>query len=355
MKPSDPSKRRRLLLSGGAVLFVVTLGLWLLSSRRPLVLTGVVTTDDVIVSPEIQGRLETLLVREGDGVKKGQLLGTIQAGEWQADLSYYQNNERQAAAAVAGAEADLKYQQALTQSQIAQAEASLAAANAQIIAAQSDAENARLNFGREMQLHRTAADSDQAYDIARTADDGAAARLESARKQAAAARAAVDLAKANQNQVAARRAALDAGTRALAASGAQKDKAQVQLGYTEIHAPIDGVVDVRAARAGETVNAGQAIVTLVNPDDFWVRADVEEGYIDQIRLGDRLTVRLPSGAEREGTIFFRGVDADYATQRDVSRTKRDIKTFEIRLRCDNTDRALALGMTASVLLPVAHR
>ncbi len=48
---------------------------------------------------------------------------------------------------------------------------------------------------------------------------------------------------------------------------------------------------------------------------------------------------LPSGAVREGTVFFRGVDADYATQRDVSRTKRDIKTFEIRLRCDNRDRA----------------
>jgi HlyD family secretion protein len=46
------------------------------------------------------------------------------------------------------------------------------------------------------------------------------------------------------------------------------------------------------------------------------------------------------------------VDADYATQRDVSRTKRDIKTFEIRLRCDNRDRKLAVGMTAYVNLAV---
>jgi len=53
-------------------------------------------------------------------------------------------------------------------------------------------------------------------------------------------------------------------------------------------------------------------------------------------------------------VFYRGVDADYATQRDVSRTKRDIKTFEIRLRCDNRDRRLAVGMTASVTLPLNH-
>ena len=54
-------------------------------------------------------------------------------------------------------------------------------------------------------------------------------------------------------------------------------------------------------------------------------------------------------------MFYRAVDADYATQRDVSRTKRDIKTFEIRLHCDNSDRSLAIGMTAYVTLPLARR
>jgi HlyD family secretion protein len=105
-------------------------------------------------------------------------------------------------------------------------------------------------------------------------------------------------------------------------------------------------------RAGEVVAAGQPVVTLINPDDLWVRADVEETYIDRIHLDDRLTVRLPSGGERVGTVFHRGVDAGFATQRDVSRTKRDIRTFEIRLRVDNRDRALAVGMTAYVLLPL---
>jgi HlyD family secretion protein len=85
-----------------------------------------------------------------------------------------------------------------------------------------------------------------------------------------------------------------------------------------------------------------------------VRADVEETYIDRVKIGDHLRVRLPSGAEADGTVFYRGVDAGFATQRDVSRTKRDIKTFEIRLRVDNHDRRLAVGMTAYVLLPVAH-
>ncbi len=65
-------------------------------------------------------------------------------------------------------------------------------------------------------------------------------------------------------------------------------------------------------------------------------------------------MRLPSGAERPGVVFYRGADAACATQRDVSRTKRDIKTFEVRLRVDNRDRALAVSMTVYVSLPGAR-
>jgi len=90
-----------------------------------------------------------------------------------------------------------------------------------------------------------------------------------------------------------------------AAASAQRTKADVRLRYTEIHAPIDGIVDVRAARVGEVVNPGQPIVTLINPDDLWVRADVEESYIDRVRIGDTMTVRLPSGAELQGKVFYR--------------------------------------------------
>ena len=352
MNPPATPKRRRLAFAAIALVLLAAALYLVLGRRAALVLTGMVTTDDVIVSPVIAGRLDRLLVREGDMVKAGQLLGTIQSAEWNANLAYYNDSERQAASTVTQAQADLAYQQALTKSQISQAEANLASAQAQVAVAESDFENSQINFKREDELHQSGTDSPQAFDNARTGLAGARARLASAQKQAQAADAAVAVAKANLSEVVARQAALQGDTSALAALGAQKDKAQVQLGYTELRAPIDGIVDVRAARQGEVLNPGQAVVTLVNPDDLWVRADVEESYVDRIHLGDILTVRLPSGAEHPGTVFFRGVDADYATQRDVSRTKRDIKTFEIRLRCDNRDRSLALGMTASVVLPL---
>jgi HlyD family secretion protein len=322
---------------------------------REIVLTGIVTTDEVIVSPEIQGRLDKVLVREGDTVTNGQVLAVIQPQTQQADMAFYASSEKSSAAQVSQAEADFNFQQAQTSNQVQQAEANLDAANAQTVQAKAELENTRLNFQRQETLHKTDVESQQSYDQARTSYDASKARMDAAEKQAKAAEAAVALAKSNSEQVAARQAAFEASRHQLAAAGAQKEKAKVQLGHTEIHSPIDAIVDTRAALSGEVVNPGQAIVTLINQDDLWVRADVEESYIDRIRVGDNLQVRLPSGATREGTVFFRGVDADYATQRDVSRTKRDIKTFEIRLHCDNKDRALAVGMTAYVDVPLAVR
>ena len=80
-----------------------------------------------------------------------------------------------------------------------------------------------------------------------------------------------------------------------------------------------------------------------------MRVDVEETYIDRIRIGDH---SYRAAAVRRGTPGHRDLspgDAAFATQRDVSRTKRDIKTFETRLRVDNRDRKLAVGMTAYVV------
>ncbi|HEX2677659.1 MAG TPA: efflux RND transporter periplasmic adaptor subunit, partial [Polyangiales bacterium] len=154
-------------------------------------------------------------------------------------------------------------------------------------------------------------------------------------------------------EIAQKRSALSVADRQHAAAAAQTEKANVRLAYSELHAPVDGIVDVRAVRAGEVVTPGQPVLTLIDPDDLWVRADVEETYVDRVRLGDTLQVRLPSGELRKGTVFYRGVDAGFATQRDVSRTKRDIKTFEVRLRVPNSDRKLAVGMTAYVMLHVA--
>jgi HlyD family secretion protein len=346
-------KRRTVLAVGALALVLASVAYVIARTSRPdLVLTGIVTANDVVVSPMVAGEVSRLLVKEGDSVTRGQLVALIRPDELRADNAYYVHSSEGAQAQVAQGQTALRYQQEQTTDQIRQAAASLAAAESQQAEAEAALENSRLVHERTQQLSRDGVASAQDLDRARTASDAALAHLTAARKQVDAQRASLALAGANAEQVNLKREQLIGERRGLAAAEAQRQKADVRLGYTEIHAPIDGIVDVRAVREGEVVNPGQAILTLVNPDDLWVRADVEETYIDRIVIGQKLTVRLPSGVELPGTVFFRGLDAGFATQRDVSRTKRDIKTLEVRLRVDNRDRRLAVGMTASVLLPV---
>jgi HlyD family secretion protein len=346
-------KRKR-----GLLLIVILLGAtaaaYAYMNRRPtsLVLTGIVTTNDVIVSSQIAGQISQLLVKEGDQAKKDQLVAVITPDELKADTAYYTQNVEGLSSQVRESEAALRLQQRQTADQIKQAASMLASTQEQVKAATADLENARLLYQRTQRLADQRIASTQELDQSRTAFNAAQARMDSLIKQADAQRSAVALARANAEQVAARRSQVEMNQHMQAAAAAQRAKADVRLAYTEIRAPIDGIVDVRAVRGGEYVTPGQPILTLINQDDLWVRVDVEETYIDRVRMGDRFVVRLPSGVECQGQVFYRGVDASFATQRDVSRTKRDIKTFEVRLRVDNADRRLAVGMTAYVLLPL---
>lgn len=323
-------------------------------SREPasLTLTGIVTTHDVVVAPQIGGRLVTLAVKEGDTVSKGQTVAEIEPGELEAERAYYEHSAEGVESQIREGEAALRFQERQLTEQTAQADATVANLVAQVAAATADAERARSSLTRTQELFKAQLATGQAMDDARTAHDAALARVDAVNRQVDAGRAALALARTSAEQVSVRRSQLQTSHAQLAAVGAQRTKADVRLGFTRVVAPVSGVVDVQPARQGEVVTAGQTLVTLIDPDDLWVRADIEETYIDRVRIGDTLQLRLPSGEVRTGTVFYRRADASFATQRDVSRTKRDIRTFETRLRVDNADRKLAVGMTIYVQLPL---
>ncbi len=268
-------------------------------------------------------------------------------GNW----SFYTNSARQSSAQVVQAEADLQFQEAQSSNLIWQSQANLAAAKDQVAQAEADLENATLTFKREEEPLQTRRGFRQgirpgANGLRRR--HGAGAILAPANHRGGGGGGPGQIHRRSDRRPP-RRPGRQPRTSALPPTP-RPNGPRCNWITPKSAPPPTASLTSRAALQGEVVNPGQGIVTLIDPDQLWVRADVEETYIDSIRLGDKLPVRLPSGAERQGTVFFRGIDADYATQRDVSRTKRDIKTFEIRLRCDNDDRALAVGMTAYVTL-----
>jgi hypothetical protein len=96
-----------------------------------------------------------------------------------------------------------------------------------------------------------------------------------------------------------------------------------------------GRVNVWAARQGEVVAMGATIVTIMDLTQTWVYAPLPETQGDAVQLGDILRVVMPSGKTVYGKVINKAAEADFATQRDVSSRKRDIKTIQLKLLIDN--------------------
>ena len=222
--------RRRLPLAA-ILLAAAAAGGYAYLHTRPtvLVLTGIVTTDDVIVSPQVAGRIGQLLVKEGDTVRREQMLAVIEPDELRADTAYYAENVQGLSSQVRESEATLRFQQKQTADQIAQAESTLQSTEAQAKAATADLENARLVFTRTQSLAEKQIASPQEADQARTTFNAAQARVDALNRQVEAQRSAVALARSNAEQVAMRRDQVQTNQHMAAAAAAQRTKADVRL------------------------------------------------------------------------------------------------------------------------------
>src|SRR5579862_5149458 len=135
------TRTRVRILIGVVEVLVIGIIVYVVARPRELVLTGIVTTDDVIVSPLVEGQIGQLLVREGDSVAAGQLVARIVPAELQADRAYYEHSAQDGVVRVQEGQASLRLQEQQTGDQIAQAEAMLAAAVAQQAEATANLQN----------------------------------------------------------------------------------------------------------------------------------------------------------------------------------------------------------------------
>lgn len=335
-----------------SVVLAISLTYYFIStpSKKDLILIGTVDSNQVVVSPQIEGRLAKLLVDEGTQVKQGDLIAVLDPSELEAE-------ERAAAATidsvkykVAETQSTLEATEGSTTSSVANAQARLASARAQLAQAEATLERTESDSRRTIELAKQGVDSDQDRVQAETNLTAQKAVVQSLKDQVSAAQADLNTAVANTHQAHAAQRTVES-TRAQQANAEDMLKqAEVRLGYTKIYAPVTGTVSVRAAREGEVLNAGQPIVTIVDLGDTWVRAAIPETNADHIGLGDMMRIRLPGGTITSGKVFFKAAEADFATQRDVSRSKRDIKTIVLKVRLDNPKGAYVPGMTAEVLV-----
>jgi HlyD family secretion protein len=270
--------------------------------------------DEVRVASRYGGRVEKLSVQEGDTLKPGEIIVTLEAAELQA-------RREQAAALLAELEAGPRREE-------------LQAARAEWEALIPELDLARTNAHRAEELFGQKT-------ISVTEHDQALTRARSLEKSVNAARSRYEL--------------LQAGTRAeqMAQSRAALAQIDAQLREMQIVAPSDSVVEVLNVKVGDVLAPNQQVATLLLPQHIWVRVYVPGPWLGHIRLQETAEVRVDAFPDRtfQGVVEQIHREAEF-TPRNVQTVAERIKqVFGIKIRLDNSSNELRAGMSADVKFP----
>lgn len=290
--------------------------------------SGVVEATQADLGFQIPGRIASIGPREGDRIRAGDEVASLDQAELQARLAMARSQLDAARSRLA------ELERGALPEELAQAEARLRTAEEQRADAARDMERARI-------LHEGGAISQEAFDKARTALEVATA----GRDQAAEALAL--LRRGPRQEV------LEAQRAVVRQARAQIDQVEAQLDHARIVAPFDGVVTVRHREPGEVVAGGLPVITVRNMEDRWVRIYVREDAIGRVSIGQAATVSADSYPDREfqGRVTFIASEAEF-TPRNVQTTEERTRlVYAVKVRIsDDPDYVLKPGVPADVRL-----
>jgi membrane fusion protein (multidrug efflux system) len=272
-KSPSPLPRWPLALVGFIVAIFAAVILTIIFRPHPDVRTAdaYVTVHYATVAPRISGQIATVPVDDNDVVKAGQVLATLDSRDQETALTA-------AAAAVARDRSQLDETSATVSRQpsiIEEQEAAVASARARLDFAQANARrygNLAVTGAGTMQEHQQA-DATLAQDQASL--DSAEASLDAARRQ-------LDVLKAQRS----------AAEAAVKADEAQLGQAKLNLSYTQIRAPIDGMVGERSVQVGNYVGPGTTLMTVVPLDQVYIEANYREVDLLHVRSGQPVTIHV---------------------------------------------------------------
>ncbi len=401
--PTPKKPRRWLWILGGTVIIIaVGTGVWYLFFRpKPANLiqfNGRIEGYETDVSTKGTGRVEEITVREGDTVKKGQLLVRLSDEEVQSELraaiaqvSAAKQREANARLQISVLEeqlvdGNLNLQQSKgdTQGKVAEGEALVSTAQAVVKQEQARVQEARalleqgrVDRDRYAHLALEGAETQQRYDVAQTVYNTAKAVLQSRLAAVEASQKAVNIAQAKLTQ--AQTTALNPGrqesnvsrlqtqreqagnTLAAAQSDVKTAQANQQLIQSRLNdlivkSPIDGVITTRSVEPGTVVLPSRPLLRVVDLKQVYMRGFIPDGQIVQVRVGQLARVYLDNDPKHQHSFkaSVAAIDskASFTPENVYFQSDRVQQVFGLKLNLENPDRLAKPGMPADAEIPL---
>ncbi len=261
-----------ILASALAAIVMINWNRWVGASGPQWTDDATVQADLTPLSAQVAGRISDVLVTDFEPVKAGQLLARIDDAPFRAQLAQAQANVAAAQAAIA----NLKSQELLQSANIAAAEAQLEGNRATAWRNHLEADRQhKLLATKVVGTQQAVEQADAAAKLADAQVIGAAAALAATQRQ-------LDVQHTQKAQLAAN----------LEAAQAMRDLAQINLGYTRIATPADGLIGQRRVYPGQYVGIGTQVISVVPLAHLYVIADYKETQLTNLRLGQPAEIRI---------------------------------------------------------------
>jgi membrane fusion protein (multidrug efflux system) len=254
-----------------AVVFITQWDRWVGNSTRQVTDDAYVRGDITPLSAKVEGYVRKVTVDDFQRVKAGDVLVEIEDSDYKARVA-------QAEAELAGAQAaidNLKSRKAAQHAQIAEAEST-------ITATQADVERTHLEATRQQALLATNYGTQQKAEQAVADERRLAATLTRNQAELETQRRQMAILDTQESQLRAE----------AKAKQALLDLAKINLGYTRITAPLDGIVSERGVRAGQYAHAGAQVISVVPLENVWVVANYKETQLTHVGLGQKAEIRV---------------------------------------------------------------
>lgn len=330
-----PQKRNKriIIIVIGLLLFILSIGgiWWWFRSNR------MVSTDDArvkgtitAVSAKVNGRIEKVFVKEGDHVEAGQIIAVIEKREFKAQVNQNKANLATAQAKLAETIAGSRPQE-------------IAQANASVLQAKANLENADKNNERNKVLYGKGAISAQQRDSAQTEHNVAYAQYLSAVEQY------------NLREEGSRSEDVQMAQAQVEQAQAALDDAQIQLEETVIKAPVSGDIGMKSVEEGTVVASGEQLFSICDLADIWIEANVEETYIGRIKIGQYVEFTIDAYPDKKfiGQVIALGPAANsqfalLPTENSSANFTKVTQRLPVKIKVSESNYIFKPGMSAYI-------
>ena len=327
------------------ILVLITLSVWGTKYfNHPAdtnIYSGTIEGTELPVQPELGGRIVDLQVHEGQVIKAGDLIAKLDDSQAKISLDTAKSQQIQAQAKLndllggARAEEIRRLKEVLTQ------------ANANVAGLTQNLQFEENNLADDQKLYEGGAISKQIVDVQQNKLDTLKAQYEGAQASVNAAQASLDQAQAGNTQptIQAQKAAVDVTAQSVKA-------AELNLSKLIIKSPAGGQVLYQHVELGQVVNPGTTLVTILDPNNLWIKIYIPEAKLSQVKVGGIAFIAVDSypGKSFKGQIQYLSNQAEFTPKNVQTKEERTTTVYAVKLSITEGKDQLKAGMPADVTL-----